>query len=92
VSSMADVIKFQRLNDKSLKLEQKNLKYHNEVTNPLNFATSFKFDQFSTYVENHKVAPKKNVKDEFYRQSKIANLVNYDSDNDTTPTIKKSWR
>ncbi|WPY00088.1 hypothetical protein Megpolyxen_02006 (plasmid) [Candidatus Megaera polyxenophila] len=61
------------------------------VKNPMDFATSFKFNKFSTYVENHKLAQKKNVKDEFYRQSKIANLVSYDSDNDTTPTIKKSW-
>lgn len=96
VLSIKDVIISQRLIDKSLKLELKNLIQNKEqINNPHIFTTSFKFNNFSTYNTSHKLANSKKPfvveKPEAYRQDLIESLNSYDSDNDKTPTIRKSW-
>ena len=95
VYNINDLIKQQRLLDKSLKVELKNFANPlDPINTPQIFSTSFRFQNFSTHVENHKLAASisKGKEGEFYRQPHIPVLTGYDSDNESSDTIKKHWK
>ena len=86
----SELIRCHRILHKSLKMELKNIA-SNKIDNSYVFASSFRFKNFSTHLENHKLS-KASGKLEFYRQDMIPNLGSYDSDNETSKTLKKSWQ